>query len=98
MNGPQKETTVERYFVATLKEAFPEAQVHKYEVRRSEPDRLCLLPGGRAVFVELKRPKKTLRPEQARAAQRLQDLGFEVYWANTQETAAQLIEFLKTSG
>ena len=96
MRSSQKEIAIEQYFVTALKGAFPEAQVHKYEVRRSEPDRLCLLPGGRAVFVELKRPKKTLRPEQVRAVQRLQDLGFEVYWANTTETVAQLIEFLKT--
>lgn len=90
-----KELTVEEHFIAEMKVAFPTAQVHKYEIRRGEPDRLCLLPGGRAVFVELKRPDGEPRPEQRRALQRLSDLGFEATWADTKDKVDALIARLK---
>ena len=43
------------------------------------PDRLILLPGGRAAFAELKAPGKTLRPLQAVRKRQLEALGFRVY-------------------
>ena len=91
-----KEITVEQHFVIEMKAAFPTAQIHKYEIRRSEPDRICLLPGGRCVFVELKRPGKDLRDEQARAAKRLHDLGFECYFADSRASVDALVQYLKT--
>jgi len=91
-----KEITVEQHFVDEMKKAFPTAQIHKYEIRRSEPDRICLLPGGRCVFVELKRPGKDLREEQVRAAKRLITLGFQHYTANTKEKVDRMVEYLKT--
>lgn len=93
---PPKEIKIEEYFVKEMKLAFPTAQIHKYEIRRSEPDRICLLPGGRCVFVELKRPGKDLREEQERARKRLHDLGFECYVANTKDDVNALIELMKT--
>ena len=90
-----KEITVEQHFVDEMKKAFPTAQIHKYEIRRSEPDRICLLPGGRCVFVELKRPGKELREEQVRAMARLHALGFACYMVNTKIDADMLIDGLK---
>ena len=46
---------------------------------RGVPDRLVLLPGGRAVFVELKAPGEQLKPLQEKRAKELQILGFKVY-------------------
>ena len=44
------------------------------------PDRICLLPGGRVVFVELKRPKGgVLSSRQKWWRRKLQELGFS-YW------------------
>ena len=40
------------------------------------PDRIVLLPGGRAVFAELKRPGEKLRPIQAKRAAELTALGY----------------------
>jgi len=91
-----KELSIEQHFVDEMKKAFPTAQLHKYEIRRSEPDRICLLPGGRCVFVELKRPGKDLREEQVRAAKRLHDLGFECYFADSRASVDALVQYLKT--
>lgn len=46
--------------------------------RRNVPDRICVLPGGRIVFVELKAPGKKPTAGQAREHQRLRDLGQQV--------------------
>ena len=49
------------------------------------PDRIVLLPGGRAVFVELKRPKGgVVSPRQEWWSKKLTSLGFVYYiiWNN----------------
>ncbi|WP_106494147.1 VRR-NUC domain-containing protein, partial [Escherichia coli] len=46
--------------------------------RRSIPDRIVLLPGGRIIFVECKSPGKPPRPDQLREHGRLRALGFTV--------------------
>ena len=43
------------------------------------PDRLVLLPKGRAIFVELKAKGQKLRPLQTYRKEQLEKLGFEVY-------------------
>ncbi len=42
------------------------------------PDRICLLPGGRLIFVELKKPRGVVKPWQWRMHERLRELGFRV--------------------
>lgn len=43
------------------------------------PDRLLLMPGGKAVFVETKAPGHSLRPLQVKRKRQLEALGFSVY-------------------
>lgn len=43
------------------------------------PDRLVLMPGGRAAFVETKASGKRLRPLQEYRKKQLESLGFKVY-------------------
>src|SRR5574344_592889 len=43
------------------------------------PDRLVLLLGGKAAFVELKAPGKTMRPLQVKRKEQLEALGFPVF-------------------
>ncbi len=90
-----KELAIEEYFLKCMAEEFPTTMVLKYEVRRHEPDRICVLPHGLIAFVELKRPGKTLRPGQQRAFDRLINLGHRVFMANSKESVDQLIPILK---
>ena len=42
------------------------------------PDRLCLFPGGRLVFVEIKRPGERPRPLQEARHRALRSMGFKI--------------------
>ena len=46
--------------------------------RINKPDRLVMLPGGKIIFVECKRPGETPRQGQLREHERLRKLGFRV--------------------
>ena len=43
------------------------------------PDRLVLMPGGKAAFVEVKAPGRKPRPLQIRRISQLRRLGFQVF-------------------
>jgi len=42
------------------------------------PDRICLLPGGRIIFVEAKAPGEKPRPLQIKRHEQFRKLGFDV--------------------
>lgn len=42
------------------------------------PDRLCILPGGRHIYVEMKSPHGTTTPLQRSVIRRLEQLGCDV--------------------
>lgn len=55
------------------------------------PDRLCLLPGGRLFFSEIKTTKKKLRRLQKIIAGRLIKLGFKVYVIDSSDKIKKII-------
>lgn len=57
------------------------------------PDRLCLLPGGRAIFVELKTTGQKPKKIQICMHSRLKAIGFEVHVIDTIESVDELIEY-----
>ncbi len=59
------------------------------------PDRLVLMPGGKAAFVEVKAPGRKPRPLQIRRISQLRRLGFQVYVVDGTE---QIEEVLKRIG
>lgn len=73
-----RESTIEKHLVAEVKKAGGIAYKFVSPGRRAVPDRLVLLPGGRAVFVECKAPSEKPRPDQLREHERLRTLGFTV--------------------
>ena len=89
-----KEITVEAHLVDEFKRHFLDAQIHKYEIRRGEPDRILLLPKGVCIFVETKRPGEDLRKAQVRAFKRLRLLGFECFMCDTKGKVDLLINYI----
>ena len=55
------------------------------------PDRLVLLPGGRAVFCELKAPGKKPRLLQVHRIEQLRKLGFRVYVVDSEEKIGEML-------
>lgn len=55
------------------------------------PDRICVLPGGRMVFIEFKRPgvKDGLSPRQKKIIKKLQALGCTVWIINNAAEARE---------
>jgi hypothetical protein len=60
---------------------------------RSVPDRLLLFPGGRVLFMELKRKGKKATPKQLLEHEKLRRLGFRVEVCDTKE---RVLEVLRT--
>ncbi|MFZ5818227.1 MAG: VRR-NUC domain-containing protein [Bacillota bacterium] len=58
------------------------------------PDRIVLLPGGRILFVELKRPGGRPRVLQEYRARQLAALGFAVRTVSTQEELERCLQDL----
>jgi hypothetical protein len=74
----ERESLIEKHLVAEVKKAGGVAFKFVSPGRRSVPDRIVLLPGGRLVFVECKAPGKPPRADQLREHERLRALGFTV--------------------
>ena len=62
------------------------------------PDRVCLFPGGRMVFVEVKAPGQRARPLQEARHRQLKKLGFVVQVLDNTEDIATFIERYSASG
>jgi len=58
--------------------------------RRSVPDRLCLMPGGRVFCVEAKRPGQKATDSQLREHNKLRVLGFQVDVVDSKEAVNAL--------
>lgn len=55
------------------------------------PDRICLFPGGRIVFVELKRHGAHPRPLQIHLINKIRKLGFRVEVIDSEEGIRELM-------
>lgn len=63
--------------------------------RRNVPDRLCCLPEGLVVFVEVKAPGKQPTPGQERELNRLGDLGNWVFAINDEAGLRRMLEKIR---
>lgn len=78
---PEKvpESVVENYLRDRIKDLGGIAYKFTSPARRSVPDRLVLLPGGRIEFVECKATGEKPTPNQLNEHQRLRGFGFTVF-------------------
>jgi len=60
------------------------------------PDRICIFPGGRIIFMELKRPgrKNGMSARQKKFCVVLEKLGCSVYCINSKEEICELLGVL----
>jgi hypothetical protein len=56
------------------------------------PDRICILPNGRVVFVEMKAPGRPLQPLQVKRAEELKKLGHRVYKLDSVESIQRFLQ------
>ncbi len=63
--------------------------------QRGMPDRICILPNGLLVFVELKRPGRKPRPNQRLMINRFRKLGHHAVWANSFGMVDKLIDWCR---
>lgn len=61
------------------------------------PDRLVLLPKGKIAFIELKAPRKKMRPLQIRRKKQLESLGFAVYCIDGIQQIRGVIDEIQSS-
>lgn len=61
------------------------------------PDRIVLYPGGRAGFVELKSPGKTMRPLQVCRKKQLESLGFKVFCIDGAEQIMEVLDAIRSA-
>lgn len=73
-----RESIIEKHLVDEVKKIGGIAYNFVSPGRRSVPDRIVMLPGGRLVFVECKAPGEQPRADQLREHKRLRTLGFTV--------------------
>ena len=60
------------------------------------PDRIVLLPGGKAGFVEVKAPGKKPRPLQVRRKKQLEQMGFKVFVLDGTDQIGGIIDEIRT--
>lgn len=77
-----RENVIENEFVKAVKKAGGMAYKLTSQTANGLPDRLVLFPNAKTVFVELKAPKKMLRPLQRKRRYQLMKLGFPVLCIN----------------
>lgn len=70
-----RERDIERHLVQRVKALGGEIRKVAWPGRANAPDRLVMLPGRRAVWVELKAPGKTPTAQQVREHNRMRRLG-----------------------
>lgn len=86
-NAPKQvlEREIERKFVEHVKKLGGMAEKFTSQNRRSVPDRIVTFPGGRIIFVELKRPGGKPTEAQLKDHQRRRDMGCDVRVISTVE-------------
>jgi hypothetical protein len=79
------EQTLERYLVRRVQSIGGTCEKFVSPNRRSVPDRIVTLPGGRIIFVELKAPGKRATPLQAKDHALRREMGCTVLVLDSKE-------------
>jgi Holliday junction resolvase len=89
-----RERDVERYLVEKIRALGGRAYKWTSPAQRGVPDRLCVLPGGRVLAVEVKRPGGKVTRLQERELSALRALGLQAAVVDSIEAVEMLVESL----
>ncbi len=88
-DAPVSEKTLERWVVKAVEKRGGRALKWVSWIFTGMPDRVCLLPGARCLFAELKTTGEQLSHRQKLVIRWLESLGFEVHVIDGQATFDQ---------
>lgn len=91
-----KEVEIETYFTKRIEEMGGLAIKFNPHNNRGLPDRICFIPGGLVILVELKRPGQRPRKNQERQLSFFRKLGFQATWADTHKRVDEIIAWIKS--
>jgi Holliday junction resolvase len=89
-----RERDVERHLVERIRALGGRAYKWTSPSQRGVPDRLCVLPGGRVIAVEVKRPGGKTTRLQERELSALRDLGLQAVVVDSIESVERLCKEL----
>lgn len=92
-----REKHIEQKFTHAVKQAGGKALKLTSPNLAGVPDRLILMPGGRAAFAEIKAPGKKPRPLQTHRINQLTELGFTTYIIDNPNQIPDVINALHTA-
>jgi hypothetical protein len=92
---PESEKDTEKYLVAQIEALGGLCRKYVSPGVKGVPDRLCLIPSGKVIFVELKSEGEKITPMQEREFKRLNILGFTVYTCSTKAEVDYIIRIIK---
>ena len=90
----KKEASIEKYLIQKVKEYNGLCYKFVSPGQRDVPDRICIFPNGRLIFVEVKRPGETVRTTQMIEINKLLDYGQLVIIVSTKEEVECLINMV----
>ena len=94
--GSSREREIERKLVEAVRKTGGLALKFVSPGWSGAPDRIVLLPGGKAGFVEVKAPGKKPRPLQARRKKQLEQLGYKVFVLDGTGQIGGIIDEIRT--
>ena len=94
--GSLREREIEKKLVTAVKAAGGLALKFVSPGWSGAPDRIVLLPGGKAGFVEVKAPGKKPRPLQVRRKKQLEQMGFRVFVLDGTDQIGGIIDEIRT--
>ena len=86
------ERALEKYLRAEVRKLGGECLKYSNMLANGYPDRLCLFPGGRSIWVELKSTGKRPTQLQVHRLHQLREMGHWAVWADTREKIDKLLE------
>jgi hypothetical protein len=92
------EKAIERYLVERIKDLGGICLKYSNQHRVGYPDRVCLLPWGVTLWVELKSKGQTLRTIQLQRIQEMSKIGHIVHVCDSKEAVDNVIASIRPHG